>query len=37
VVPYLKANPGDSSVAAKARRRPGLTVADHDDCAEDGG
>jgi hypothetical protein len=36
-VPYLKANPRDSSVAAKARRRLWSTVADHCGCTEDGG
>jgi hypothetical protein len=36
-VPYLKANPRDLSVAAKARRRLGSTVADNGGCAEDGG
>jgi hypothetical protein len=35
-VPYLKANPRDSSVAAMARRRPGSTVADLGGCTEDG-
>jgi hypothetical protein len=36
-VPYLKANPRDLPVAAKALRRLGSTVADNDGCAEDGG
>jgi hypothetical protein len=36
-VPYLKAYPRDLSVAAKARRRLGSTVAGHGGCAEDGG
>jgi hypothetical protein len=36
-VPYLKANSGDSSVAAKTRRQPESTVADLGDCAENGG
>jgi hypothetical protein len=36
-VPYLKAYPRDLSVAAKARRRLGSTVADNGGCAEDGG
>jgi hypothetical protein len=36
-VPYLKADSGDSSVAAMARRRPGSTVADLCGCTEDGG
>jgi hypothetical protein len=36
-VPYLKADSGDSSVAAKARRQPESTVADLGGCAESGG
>jgi hypothetical protein len=36
-VPYLKAGSGDSSVAAKARRRLRSTVADLSGCAENGG
>jgi hypothetical protein len=36
-VPYLKADSGDSSVTAKARRRLWSTVADHCGCTEDGG
>jgi hypothetical protein len=36
-VPYLKADFGDSSVAAMARRRPGSTVVDLRGCTEDGG
>jgi hypothetical protein len=36
-VPYLKAIPRDLSVAAKARRRLGSTVADNGGCVEDGG
>jgi hypothetical protein len=35
-VPYLKANPRDLSVAAKARRRLGSTLADNGGCVEDG-
>jgi hypothetical protein len=36
-VPYPKANPRDSSEAAKARRRLRSAVADHCGCTEDGG
>jgi hypothetical protein len=36
-VPYLKADSGDSSVAAMARRRPGSTVADLCGGTEGGG
>jgi hypothetical protein len=36
-VPYLKAGSGDSSVAAKARRRLWSTVADLGGCAENDG
>jgi hypothetical protein len=36
-VPYLKAYPRDLSVAVKARRQLGSTVADNGGCVEDGG
>jgi hypothetical protein len=36
-VPYLKVHPRDLSVAVKARRWLGSTVADNGGCVEDGG